>query len=858
MGIGPSYDEHSKRFYRRQKPWVPDQYSCTKLSTTFSEKLGLKKFDCRSAKSTLVRSLYCAKPNMSKLISKKKIGAPILTNKEDENFYEALKLYDQLQYKKALKLVTASLKKNSNHASCLALKGCLNYQLGSKSEAEAPILKAIAKEPRNHYVNHLAGMYYKLVENYAESAKWMKAAVDNGSPNVGIVRDLAYLQSQIRDYKNLVASRQQYLEKQPGYRANWTSVAVAHHLNGDSKQAYTTLQKIEDIIREHLNDGDRFEQSECILYKIQLIAESGAIEKALEQLEKDESEIKDKLAFMEFKGRFLLMLNRKKEASLVYRQLIKRNPDNVQFYTLLEASLETASKPVEVRLKLFDKLATFYPKSDPPVFVPLLFLPASHPEFKPRLSEYLLSQLKRGFPATFVNLKSLYRNLAKREIIYKIVREFNDTQLSQYDPTVTVWTKFFLAQHFLYVNDLVNAEKTIDEAIKHSPTLVELYMLKARIVKHKGDFELASTIMEEGRELDLQDRFVNSKSTKYLLRAGKVDQAIETISLFTKLDKDAVNGLKDLHLMQANWVLVESAEAYVRTYKKYKHQLEILKTKEESDDYEGNIEEEREELLENAEMYVGLALKRYNAVIKVFKIFYQDQFDFHSYCLRRGTPRDYVATLKWEDKIHTTPIYTRVIKGLSEIMIEIYDEQVKKHEAQLKDLLDEEDVKSKKKSNGKKKLKSPKSHLVKMKAKSVPYVELEKDDQDPFGSKVLSDLQNNVNGQVLDLLLDLVKTVSDEDPLLKMPWEILINIYLREGKYVLALQAIRNLEKVMTRRGSAKSRLVGEYILQLDESIKKDTKINVAIAQVVSKSIVAAFPEFAKDTPQEFLAVYCQ
>lgn len=795
---------------------------------------------------------------MSKLIQKKKVGAPILTNKEDENFYEALKLYDQLQHKKALKLVTASLKKNSNHAACLALKGCLNYQLGNKSEAEAPILKAIGKEPRNHYVNHLAGMYYKLIDNYEEAAKWMKAAVDNGSPNTGIIRDLAYVQTQIRDYKNLVVTRQQFLEKQPGYRANWTSVAVAHHMNGDHQQAYTTLQKIEDIIREHLNEGDRYEQSECILYKIQLIGESGLVEKALDQLEKDEREIKDKLAFLEMKGRYLLMLNRKKEASVVYRQLLKRNPDNVQFYILLETSLESASKPVEIRLKLFDKLASFYPKSDPPKFVPLLFLPASHPEFKSRVREYLLSQLKRGFPATFVNLKPLYKNLAKRAIIFDIVNEFHNLELSQFDPTVAVWTKFFLAQHYLYVNDLEKAEESINEAIEHTPTLVELYILKARIIKHKGDYELASAIMEEGRELDLQDRFINSKSTKYLLRANKVDQAIDTISLFTKLDKDAANGLKDLHVMQANWVLVESAEAYVRIYKNYIKQLQALEAKDEHEEGDKNIEEEKEEILENIDMYMGLALKRYNAIVKNFKIFFQDQYDFHSYCPRRGTPRDYVETLRWEDKIHTTPIYIRVIKGLSGIMFEIYDDQVRKHNAQLKELLEEEDTKSKKKSNGKKKLKSPKSQLIKKKSKLVPLVELEKDDQDPFGSKALSDLQNNANGKIMDILLELAKTVSDEDPMLKTPWEIVINVYLNEGKYVLALQAIRSLEKVMTRRGSAKSRLVGEYVLKLDESINKDTQINSAIAQVVSKSIIAAFPEFTKDAPDAFLAIYCQ
>ena len=50
--------------------------------------------------------------------------------------------------------------------------------------------------------------------------------------------------------------------------------------------------------------------------------------------------------------------------------------------------------------------------------------------------------------------------------------------------------------------------------------------------------------------------------------------------------------------------------------------------------------------------------------------------------------RDYIDTLKWEDKIHTTPIYTRALKGLSELYFEIYEEQ----QQQQKSKADENDA----------------------------------------------------------------------------------------------------------------------------------------------------------------------
>lgn len=139
-----------------------------------------------------------------------------------------------------------------------------------------------------------------------------------------------------------------------------------------------------------------------------------------------------------------------------------------------------------------------------------------------------------------------------------------------------------------------------------------------------------------------------------MLRANKVDEAVDCISLFTKLDEDAVNGCKDLHLMQVNWVLIESAEAYTRLYHEQETKLKLSNLDKDSEEYNS--------MLENIAMYKGLALKRFQAVVKNFKTFYNDQYDFHSYCLRRGTPRDYIDMLRWEDKIHATPVYVRAVR----------------------------------------------------------------------------------------------------------------------------------------------------------------------------------------------------
>lgn len=60
-------------------------------------------------------------------------------------------------------------------------------------------------------------------------------------------------------------------------------------------------------------------------------------------------------------------------------------------------------------------------------------------------------------------------------------------------------------------------------------------MMKARILKRGGDPLGAMESMEAARALDGQDRFLNSKGAKYLLRADKVKEAEACVGLFTKV-----------------------------------------------------------------------------------------------------------------------------------------------------------------------------------------------------------------------------------------------------------------------------------------------------------------------------------
>jgi N-alpha-acetyltransferase 15/16, NatA auxiliary subunit len=164
---------------------------------------------------------------------------------------------------------------------------------------------------------------------------------------------------------------------------------------------------------------------------------------------------------------------------------------------------------------------------------------AARDEFRELVKPYLLSGLTKGIPSLFSDIKALYRDDEKRQIVEEIVESTQEemalNQSASVDPTPYLWTLYFLAQHYSYLLRPTQAVKIIDQALLHTPTLPELLTCKARILKRAGDFLGGARYANEARLLDGQDRFLNTKCAKYLLRAGLVEEASTVLGLFTKV-----------------------------------------------------------------------------------------------------------------------------------------------------------------------------------------------------------------------------------------------------------------------------------------------------------------------------------
>lgn len=178
---------------------------------------------------------------------------------------------------------------------------------------------------------------------------------------------------------------------------------------------------------------------------------------------------------------------------------------------------------------------------------------------------------------------------------------------SNVEPTCLLWALYLKAQLLEASGQLQPALATIEQCIAHTPTAIDMLQRKARLLRKCGRVQEASEVMDAARQLDLADRYINNKTTKYMLRADRVDEAQNVIALFAKHEGDPQYNLFE---MQCMWYELEWAASMLRQ-RKY-----------------------------------GPALKKFAAVEKHFADFAEDQFDFHTYCIRKTTLRAYVDILR--------------------------------------------------------------------------------------------------------------------------------------------------------------------------------------------------------------------
>ncbi|EON97666.1 putative nmda receptor-regulated protein 1 protein [Phaeoacremonium minimum UCRPA7] len=567
-----------------------------------------------------------------------------LSTREGNLFRQVVRNYEDKQYKRGLKAAEQILKKHPKHGDTMAMKALILNAQGKTEEAFALGKEALTVDMKSHICWHVYGLLYRTNKNFEEAIKAYKFALKLEPESSQIQRDLAILQVQMRDYQGYVQSRLAMLQARPQLRQNWTALAVAHHLAGNLQDAENILSTYEDTLKVQPSKSD-FENSEAVMYKNMIISETGDIQRALDHLDSAAKNTLDRLAVMEARAKYLTQLGKKEEAAQAYRALLDRNSEHPQYYTDLIKVLDIAEGDYKALKAIYDEYAEKSPRCDAARRLPLDFLTGD--DFKDAARKYLTLMFNKGVPSTFANLKHLYSDAFKRDTLPTVAEEYLESHKANGTDSINGDSSkgqgaalYFLAQHYNYYRsrDLSKASKFVDQAIELDPKNVDFHMTKARIWKHHGNTHKASEAMDHARSLDTKDRYINSKAAKYQLRNNESSKALETMGLFTR-GETADGPLADLLDMQCIWFLTEDGESYMR---------------------QGNV---------------GLALKRFHAIWNIFDVWQEDQFDFHSFSLRKGLIRAYIDMIRWEDQLREHPFYSRAAMDAVKVYLQMYAKQ---------------------------------------------------------------------------------------------------------------------------------------------------------------------------------------
>ncbi len=209
--------------------------------------------------------------------------------------------------------------------------------------------------------------------------------------------------------------------------------------------------------------------------------------------------------------------------------LIQRNPENHLYFNQLCVARQAASD--EAKLALFAEMGEKFPKSSSPKRLSLNI--AQGAQFRTLVDAYMRKALRKGIPPLFVDLRPLFEDGSKAVIIEELCQGYYDSlnKVGTFDSapgqpkepsTAMLWLLYFMGQLFDHKKDFKRALEIVDEAINHTPTLIELYMLKGKIFKHVGNFDEAVNCLDEAQSLDTADRYINCKCAKYMLRANRI------------------------------------------------------------------------------------------------------------------------------------------------------------------------------------------------------------------------------------------------------------------------------------------------------------------------------------------------
>ena len=554
-----------------------------------------------------------------------------MVDTNNPEFQMALKEFDSKRYEKVEKLCDRMLSKNPKNDQALALKGLNYYFLQKPKLGEQTLKEALKANFKSAVAWHFYAIFHKESGNYSQAMKSYNKALNFAPTNYNIIRDLSYMQLYLRQNDSFVETCKLGVENKPGMLINWVTLAFGYVLVKNYKSALFALNTAEKLGKESLKKNDIHE---IRLFNAMIQTQEGKYEEAMNYLIHYKSELIDKPMVYD-----MIIQNavkaKKYNIGLDYcEKALNINSENINLiinYFLMKInqidfnpkiyndllSISEDNKYLKQMQEILEELRKNFPKSKVLNNLELSF--SQNKEFEQNFENYFINQVQITIPSFFINIKFIYQ-LQPHKI--KIIQQILDKYLSNIKSNSKVndnldlpihisWVYFYAAQHYLFLSDLEQAINYINLAIDITPTVIEFYMVTAKIFKHSHMMNNYRLAFDKARLLDVGDRYLNAKMAKAYIRAGDIEKNLEIMKEFVSdpLTEDNIKFSETL------WYLNECGCAY---------------------------------LIKKNIIRSHYCFKN---VIKVILAIVKDQVDFYNFCLRKYMLKDLYHTLVFLDGI---------------------------------------------------------------------------------------------------------------------------------------------------------------------------------------------------------------
>ena len=620
----------------------------------------------------------------------KMAGQSLPSKAEEQKFSQVITCYEKKEYKRGIKLADEILKRAPDHGETEAMKGLIYNCQSDKDQAYHWVKLGLGHNIRSHICWHVYGLIYRSDNNYKEATKCYMNALRINPSNQNIMRDLSFLQVQLRDFDSFVKTRRTILEAKPALRTNWVALAMAHYNAGEFDAAFQVVTKCNEVNLDGADDVSAYDASELLLFQNRCLEKQLLYQEALDHLNEIEPKIVDKLSYHVKVAELLQLLGKYNESKEKWLFLLQDQPENYRFHAGLHAahlqldgeqSLNTfALSKMELPssvfvltddqkkslLEMYQSNETLNQRFAQTVNRKICLSLLSSAEIGASLEIHMKICLRKGIPALYHDICALatmpsysdptqqvlckdpvdFRENSVIKMTMEIISGYakNLRSANTFDgaasptwepPSALLWTMFLQCHLYERCGELDKALLLINECLEHTPTATDLYLKKARVLKKMGLIKQAASEAEFGRSLDLQDRYLNNKATKYALRSNDHSHAWELMAMFARHEGDPQMYLAD---MQCNWFELEAGETFGRL-----------------------------------KMW-GPALKKFYSVQKHFVDYVEDMFEFHSFCVRKSMLRVHSDAVAMQNTVYTHPFYQRSARGALKALLHLIDD----------------------------------------------------------------------------------------------------------------------------------------------------------------------------------------